>query len=297
MSDAVQGGLRAAMAAHGNGLLSRPDECERLLREAAPGRDDEIRFVLAALADGVPSRLVQTLDADAVCREADDLARRTGLQSEQARWAVEAWAGALRPTDPFIALDSPASEAPAAPQPAGDAAARLWLGLRCGAGAGALTGVAIVLLLAVAQSLAKYDDARLPLDWVEWLLLSVTAGLTAGSLASVAGLTRRPELLGAAAGALVGLLGGLIYLPVAASLPGAPDPLTRQVGGAVLGVCVCLIVGGVLGVFQEVLLRLLFKALVYRRRTLGEVLLGYRRWNDEGLWDENQQEWNRRAGL
>ncbi len=84
---------------------------------------------------------------------------------------------------------------------------------------------------------------------------------------------------------------------MAAAMPGCADPVGRQVSGAAVGVCVSVIAGGALGVFQEVLLSFLLKAALYRRRSAFEVMLGIRRWNDEGLFDENQQEWNRRAGL
>ena len=57
MSDMVHRSLHALIAEHGDGLLARPDLCERLLREAAPGQDEKVRVVAMALADGVPRQL------------------------------------------------------------------------------------------------------------------------------------------------------------------------------------------------------------------------------------------------
>src|SRR5258708_34800862 len=96
-------------------------------------------------------------------------------------------------------------------------------------------------------------------------------------------------------GGSVGLLGGLLDAPVGPAMPGCADPVARQVSGALLGVCISIIAGGGLGIFQGVLLVFLLKAVLYRRRSGVEVVLGIRRWNDEGLFDPTPQEWDRRA--
>jgi hypothetical protein len=301
MSDVVQRSLRTLIAEHGDVLFARPDLCEQLLREAAPGQDEEVFVVMAALVDGVPGRLVPPFDA-AMDREAETLARRKGLRSDQAQWAVEVWARALRPAPdpafaPRVSLDDLAPAAPATSEPGAITAAQVWLGARSGAGAGLLTGIAVALMCGCAMLLGGSDASHLPIDLVSWMVLSVVAGAAVGTVAVALRLTERPELLGGMAGATAGLLGGLLYAPVAAAMPGCADPVARQVSGAMLGVCVSIIVGGGLGIFQEVLLAFLLKAILYRRRSGLEVMLGIRRWNDEGLFDKNQQEWNRRAGL
>jgi hypothetical protein len=302
MSDVVLQSLRALIAKHGHGLLTRPDQCEHLLCEAAPGQDEAVSIVMAALVDGVAARLVPPLDAAATDREAEAFARRNSLRLDQAKWAVEVWVRALRPAPdtapaPTVSLGDLVPESPAASEPGAIPAAQVWLGVRTGSGAGLLTGIAVVLLCGGAMLLGGSDASLLPIDFVSWTVLSVVAGAAVGTVAVALRLTERPELLGGMAGATAGLLGGLLYAPVAAAMPGCTDPVARQVSGAVLGVCISIIVGGGLGIFQGVLLAFLLKAALYRRRSGLEVVLGIRRWNDEGLFDPNQQEWNRRAGI
>jgi hypothetical protein len=65
MSDVVQRSLRALIAEHGDVLFARPALGEQLLREAAPGQDEAVSIVMAALVDGVPARLVPPFDAAA----------------------------------------------------------------------------------------------------------------------------------------------------------------------------------------------------------------------------------------
>ena len=301
MSDVVQRSLRALIAEHGPGLLTRPDLCEQLLREAAPGHDEAVSLVTAALVDGVPGRLVPAFDAAALGREAAAFARRNDLRLDQAQWAVEVWLRALRPAPdsapaPAVSPDDLAPQTTAASEPGAMTAARVWLGVRAGTGAGLLAGVAVALLCGCALLLCGGNADRLPIGLWSWTVLSVVAGAAVGTVAVALRLTERSELIGGMAGATAGLLGGLLYTPVAAAMPGCADPAVRQVSGAVLGVFVSVIVGGGLGVFQEVVLIFLLKAALYRRCSGLEVVLGIRRWNDEGLFDPNQQEWNRRAG-
>ncbi len=300
----MQRGLRALIAEHGDGLMARPDLCERLLREAAPGQDAEALVVAMALADGVPGRLSPRFDVAAVERETEAFAQRNDIPAVQARRAVEVWAEALRAAPesapapvPSVSLDDLAPAGRAAPEPGVITPAQVWLGVRCGGGAGLLTGVAVIVLCEIALFLAGGAAKPLPIDFLSWMAFSVVAGGAVGTVAVALRLTDRPELLGGMAGAAAGLLGGLLYAPTAAAMPGCADPVVRQVSNAALGVLISVIAGGGLGVFHQVLITFLLKAAMYRRRSVFEVMLGVRRWNDEGLFDENQQEWNRRAGL
>ena len=79
------------------------------------------------------------------------------------------------------------------------------------------------------------DAKPLPVNFVSWTVLSLVAGGAVGTVAIALRLTGRPELLGGMAGAAAGLLGGLLYAPVAAAMPGCADPVVRQASGEAVG--------------------------------------------------------------
>lgn len=92
--------LKEMVARHGHeALLQDMQRCETLLRDHCPQAKREIVALTEALKHRLPQRLASfsaaSLSESTLSGLASHLSRRTGLQDDLSRWAVEAWAGAL----------------------------------------------------------------------------------------------------------------------------------------------------------------------------------------------------------
>jgi hypothetical protein len=99
MNDVVRAKLVELVAAGARGVSTDAGRCRALLREQCPGCKDEIRALSEAISEQVVEEL-GTLPTGAPHAELLDgltgrLAQNADLSTDQARWAVEAWALAL----------------------------------------------------------------------------------------------------------------------------------------------------------------------------------------------------------
>ena len=120
-------------------VTSQPNLCRNTLRDKLPDQPRQSALLVTALEAGVPSRLVResgVSDVDTVtARLASGLEQSHGLSPENARWAVETWASALKLADPETpaprgavnsleagtVIRTPPADEPPPPQPRGDA--------------------------------------------------------------------------------------------------------------------------------------------------------------------------------
>lgn len=120
---ALNDAVRDVLEHQGRVLLDDPQRCEQALTDSKLSPED-VAGLMAAVAAGVPKRLMRTVPAritsDTVTGLAHGLTGTAGLSPEIARQSVEAWAHGLR-----IAIEAPAVAAPetaAAKSPKGGAA-------------------------------------------------------------------------------------------------------------------------------------------------------------------------------
>jgi WD40 repeat protein len=123
--------LRALLEEHGLDLLDEPDRCEALLEQACPGYTPVVRMLTAVLQMRIPTDLKAGMGGVALAKQILVFSRQleeAGYEPAAARWAVEAWAYALRLIRDEDVSPAPSDQdAPPVKQQA-PAAAWYWIG-------------------------------------------------------------------------------------------------------------------------------------------------------------------------
>jgi hypothetical protein len=111
MNDQPKLALLGLMHERGAGLLGDPTLLENLLRERCPQYRPEVTVLLNAHREGIHAilrtELGKTPEANLVQHLQHQLRTNQSMAAEPARYAVDAWLGALRP---FAALTPPANQ-------------------------------------------------------------------------------------------------------------------------------------------------------------------------------------------
>lgn len=98
MNDLVRERLGELMSSYGTGLCATPRMCEILLKQKCAEFPDEVQLLTHAVQSGTVQHLMKLRRGQEWDQVEPGLVGelvQTGVQEEQARWAVEAWAVAL----------------------------------------------------------------------------------------------------------------------------------------------------------------------------------------------------------
>jgi hypothetical protein len=124
MDATVRDALKSILFRHGRELLDDPRRVENLLKDHCPQAKRERAALVMVLKEGMTQRLLGTpagvLTEAMVENSAARISEDTGLKTEVARWAIEAWADSLslpiQPTRVPTPMPTPVPKPVAAPK-------------------------------------------------------------------------------------------------------------------------------------------------------------------------------------
>jgi hypothetical protein len=253
MNDLARERLGELVTSYGTGLTATPRMCAILLKQKCAEFPAEVEVLSQAVQHGTVNHLMKVRrdqEWDPVCCSLVSELVETGVQEEEARWAVESWAVALgkhpkaapRPPEPKPDWNRlPEEQANTAPEQKRGALYHPLIGGLCGAIGGAV-GAALELALAIAF-LDSLVDAVGPQfapggDVLIWVLIVVAVvfamlGAVFGALGGAFGLyvsrmfvgETRGGLFwakcGALGGAAVGAFAGVFFFGIAGVIGGS----------------------------------------------------------------------------
>ncbi len=267
MNDQACNKLCELLSQQGQSLLTLGRTCEMLISQSCAEYPEEAKALIQVEKQGIALEMVKTADAPSRQTMAESWVQRLmekgNLNDPDARWALNAWTGALQAP----ALEQ--NQTPAGPawsEANFEAATRTPEERQheapAGARVGILTGLLVGWFFCYVEALAgPFGIGQVWLAIIAWPLIGMTlAGLIGWRVGPRIGIMHR-ELTGTIAGAVLGALGGAFYFrrfAIFLSDLGIPD----------LNLAVCLttaiivgmMVGAGIGFFHQAIIQL------YRRR-------------------------------
>lgn len=296
MNDQACNKLCELLSQQGQSLLTLGRTCEMLISQSCAEYPEEAKALIQVEKQGIALEMVKTADAPSRQTMAESWVQRLmekgNLNDPDARWALNAWTGALQAP----ALEQ--NQTPAGPawsEANFEAATRTPEERQheapAGARVGILTGLLVGWFFCYVEALAgPFGIGQIWLAVIAWPLIGMTlAGLIGWRVGPRIGILHR-ELTGTTAGAVLGALGGAFYFRTFAiflSDLGIPD-LALGVR-LTIGIIAGMMAGAGIGFFHQAIIQL------YRRRRYNWISRrGYYVSQD---YQDAEDEINRRVGL
>ena len=296
MNDQACNKLCELLSQQGQSLLTLGRTCEMLISQSCAEYPEEAKALIQVEKQGIALEMVNAPDESLREKMAEGWVQRLvdkgSLNDPEARWALNAWTGALK--NPSLRQNQ-TSARPAWSEANFEAATRTPEERQheapAGARVGILTGLLVGWFFCYVEALAgPFGIGQIWLAIIVWPLIGMTlAGLIGWRVGPRIGIMHR-ELTGTIAGAVLGALGGAFYFrwfAIFLSDLGIPD----------LNLAVCLttaiivgmMVGAGIGFFHQAIIQL------YRRRRYD--LITGRHYNVSQDYQDAEDEINRRVGL
>lgn len=295
-NDLARDKLCELLSQQGQSLLTLGRTCEMLIAQSCADYPEEAKALIQVEKQGIALDMVNTPDEASRQKMAEAWVQRLmdkcSLNDTEARWALNAWTGALKcPSLP----QNPPPAGPAWSEANFEAATRTPEERQheapAGAKVGILTGLLVGWFFCYVEALAgPFGIGQIWLAVFAWPLIGITlAGLIGWRVGPRVGILHR-ELTGTIAGAALGALGGAFYFrrfAVFLSDLGIPDLAlgVRLTTGIIAG----MMAGAGIGFFHQAIIQL------YRRRRYDWI--SRRGYYVSQEYQEAEDEINRRVGL